>query len=119
MSKDEFISDFKTADPDFDISADDLFASILVLSRTPSGRIIKMQVANREYEGTQVRSILGLSSSNIIFKQDEAGNIELINFGYGHGVGMSQWGASAMASNGKTYDEILKYYYTGVDLTEM
>ena len=36
--------------------------------------------------------------------------------GYGHGVGMSQWGANAMARRGHTYEEILKFYFTGVEV---
>ena len=36
--------------------------------------------------------------------------------GYGHGVGMSQYGANALAKEGKSYDEILKWYYTGIDV---
>ena len=39
--------------------------------------------------------------------------------GYGHGVGMSQWGANAMAKNGSNYEEILKHYYTGVEITNL
>ena len=37
--------------------------------------------------------------------------------GYGHGVGMSQYGANALAKEGKTYEEILTWYYTGIELT--
>ena len=39
--------------------------------------------------------------------------------GNGHGVGMSQWGANVMAKNGKKYDEILKHYYSGVDVKKV
>ena len=40
----------------------------------------------------------------------------MVGGGYGHGVGMSQWGANGMAKNGSTYEEILKHYYTGVEI---
>ena len=39
--------------------------------------------------------------------------------GYGHGVGMSQWGANGMAEQGYTYDQILKHYYTGVEVEKI
>ena len=39
-------------------------------------------------------------------------------YGYGHGVGMSQWGAQVLAENGKTYDEILKYYFRNIEIKD-
>jgi stage II sporulation protein D len=39
--------------------------------------------------------------------------------GLGHGVGMSQYGANEMAASGKTYEEILKHYYTGIELADL
>ena len=38
--------------------------------------------------------------------------------GLGHGVGMSQWGAQVLAENGKTYDEILKYYFRNIEIKD-
>ena len=46
-------------------------------------------------------------------------DVEINCKGYGHGVGMSQWGANVMAKQGKTYDEILKHYYSGVEIWEI
>ena len=42
-----------------------------------------------------------------------------IGSGFGHGVGMSQWGAVAMAQNGHTYEDILKHYYQGIEITRL
>lgn len=63
-----------------------------------------------------------LPSANILFDvtKDGKGNIEkvsVIGGGFGHGVGMSQWGAGMMASMGYSYDEILKHYYSGIETT--
>ena len=49
-----------------------------------------------------------------IIKEDN--KVIIKNKGYGHGVGMSQYGAQGMATNGYTYDQILKHYYTGIEL---
>jgi stage II sporulation protein D len=56
-----------------------------------------------------------LPSAYICFNKGEK-NITIKGGGYGHGVGMSQNGAKAMADSGKTYDIILKHYYTGTEL---
>ena len=62
--------------------------------------------------------MFGLRSSNIYFNQNDD-NISVVALGYGHGVGMSQCGAEAMAQNGATYEEILKHYYTDIELTSI
>jgi len=51
------------------------------------------------------------------FNKDLTGMIVFQGHGWGHGVGMSQWGAYQMAKEGKGHLEILKFYYTGVDVT--
>ncbi|MMZ65026.1 hypothetical protein D1872_274000 [compost metagenome] len=45
-------------------------------------------------------------------------NVKITTYGYGHGVGMSQWGANGMAKNGYTAAQILKHYYTGISFEE-
>lgn len=45
--------------------------------------------------------------------------MNIITKGNGHGVGMSQWGANYMAEKGKKYDEIIRYYYTGVRIQKI
>ena len=57
--------------------------------------------------------MLNLNSTNFSISY-KGNNMVFLCKGYGHGVGMSQWGANAMAKNGAGYDEILKHYYTGV-----
>ena len=48
-----------------------------------------------------------------------SGSFVFTTYGYGHGVGMSQCGAQAMALNGADYEEILKHYYTGIELSQI
>ena len=63
--------------------------------------------------GNELRTILGLRSPS--FTVEVSGDTLTFHVtGYGHGVGMSQYGANTMAQQGKTYLEILEWYYTGV-----
>ena len=86
-----------------------------VRSRTESGRADVVKVGAVTATGKAVRTALDLNSTNfeIDFEGDEA---VLTTLGYGHGVGMSQVGANAMAQEGSGYEEILKHYYTGVEI---
>ena len=89
-----------------------------MLSRSDAGGIIDIKVGSEIIKGYELRFLLGLNSTNFQYSID--GNTITFNCkGYGHGVGMSQWGANVMAKNGKTYDEILKHYYTGVDISDL
>ena len=64
------------------------------------------------------RTILGLKSTNFTVTINE-NNVVFNVIGYGHGVGMSQYGAEAMAKKGYTYDKILKHYYKDVDIKKI
>ena len=89
--------------------------SFEVLERSSSGRILKIRVGKRSMDGRTLRSALGLKSTHVeIQKQGE--NWAFYQKGYGHGVGMSQAGAQAMAQKGADYREILEHYYTGVEI---
>lgn len=84
-------------------------------SCTPGGGINVMAICGEKYTGTQLRSLLGLPSTAMTFTV-EGDTITVVTKGYGHRVGMSQYGADAMAATGKTYWEILAYYYPGTQL---
>ena len=87
------------------------------ISRSKTGRINKIIINNKEFKGTKFRSLLGLRSTDVDIKE-EKDYIYITTRGYGHGVGMSQYGANAMAKKGYKYDEILKYYYKGIKINE-
>ncbi len=86
-----------------------LFENII---RSEAGGIKKITLGGVEVKGTVFREIFGLRSTNAEIEQNGEQIIIKVK-GNGHGVGMSQYGAEFMASNGSTYEEILKYYYTG------
>ena len=88
------------------------------IQRSPSGRIISVEIDGITFTGLQIRAIFGLRSSNIHFNQN-GDIISIVALGYGHGVGMSQCGAEIMAQNGATYEEILKHYYTDIKLSSI
>ena len=83
---------------------------------TAGGGVHTIMIGGVEYKGTQIRTILGLRSTAFSMTVEE-GNIKVTTQGYGHRVGMSQYGADAMAMKGSTYDQILAHYYQGTDLT--
>lgn len=91
---------------------------IKILARSGSNRVTQIQLGGAVTDGRSFRRILGLNSTN--FEIDIQGDIIRIDtLGYGHGVGMSQTGAQAMAEDGAKYDEIIKHYYTGVDIVKL
>lgn len=82
---------------------------------TASGRVASADVGGLTLKGTQLRSLFGLRSAS--FTVETAGDEIVFHVtGYGHGVGMSQYGANALAAQGKDFREILTWYYTGVEI---
>ena len=80
------------------------------IQRSEGGGVLKINLGGKEFKGTEVRGKLNLRST--CFNIEGKGSEVLFTVkGYGHGVGMSQWGANAMAQNGKNYKEILTHYY--------
>lgn len=90
--------------------------SDIKIDRSMTGRIKTITINNNNFKGTVFRSLLSLRSTDFDIKYDRE-NVTITTRGYGHGVGMSQYGANAMAKKGYKYDEILKYYYTDVEIT--
>lgn len=83
---------------------------------TDSGRVDTVTVCGMALKGTQLRSALNLRSSAFTIDYDD-GAFTFIVSGYGHGVGMSQYGANVYAKQGWSYDEILAHYYPNTQLT--
>ena len=89
--------------------------NIEITSKTSTGRVKKIKINGKELTGSFVYSKLGLKSTYFEIIKDGT-KIIVKNKGYGHGVGMSQYGAQGMALDGYTYDQILKHYYTDVEI---
>ena len=78
------------------------------------GYVLRVRAGERMLSGREVREKLELRSTNFMIEKKEGG-IQFTTYGYGHGVGMSQYGASFLAEEGKMYHEILRHYYPGID----
>ncbi len=85
------------------------------LSFTESGRVKTFAMNGYSIKGTALRSALGLRSTSFDVEIKEEAAVFTVR-GYGHGVGMSQHGADAMAKQGADYKEILAHYYQGAEL---
>ncbi|WP_341301598.1 stage II sporulation protein D [Lysinibacillus sp. FSL H8-0500] len=85
-----------------------------------SGRVERLQLGNNVWTGREVRTLLGIPSTDFTMIYDaNTKKVHVNTQGYGHGVGMSQYGAEAMANEGKTADEILHYYYQDIEIKKI
>ncbi len=115
LSQEELLNKIKEKYPNAQIDFNDEKA-IEILEYTDSGRVKTVKFGNTQIAGTEARTILGLRSTNFNIKRQE-NNIIFSVIGYGHGVGMSQTGADSLAKNGTGYEDIIKHFYTGVEIT--
>ncbi len=90
---------------------------IRILDRTPHGRAKDLQVGAQNFKATDLRKALNLRSTDLVVKTNDD-KVVFETRGYGHAVGMCQWGAQGMALKGKNYKEILTYYYQGVQIVQ-
>lgn len=91
---------------------------IQILEYTDGNRVKKVKIGNIELSGVEVRTLLGLKSANFAIELGED-TVRFSVVGYGHGVGMSQTGADSMAKQGSNYEEIIKHFYTGVEIMDL
>lgn len=92
--------------------------SITNINRNTSNRVDSLLINNNLYTGIEIRKLLDLRSTDFSLEED-SDNIVITTKGYGHGVGMSQYGANNMAKAGYNYKEILKYYYQNTEISTM
>lgn len=90
----------------------------LTSEKNGTGRQSSVFYGNHELTARKLRSLLGLRSCSFEYQRIDGGWKFTVH-GYGHGVGMSQYGANEMAKRGCGYEEILLHYYTGVTLTDI
>ena len=87
-------------------------------SRNEGGGVISIPLGGVTLTGSQVRSLFSLRSATFTVSYSQ-GNFTFDVTGYGHGVGMSQYGANAMAKEGSSFEDILTWYYTGAQVGEL
>ncbi len=88
------------------------------IKRSSAGGIISIKIGGVEISGSEFRRIYSLLSTNADIKEED-GKITISVKGYGHGVGMSQYGANYLASEGNSFESILKSYYSGVSVEKI
>ncbi len=111
----DFAAKVLEAHPDAQLSGESAFW-LGEVSYDASGRVDSAEIGGVAVPGTELRTLFGLRST--AFTLDYAGGAFLFTVtGYGHGVGMSQYGANVMAQGGSGYAEILAHYYPGAELT--
>ncbi len=112
LTAEDFKAAFLAVHPEADLSG--AVSSWLKDAVTDTaGSIDTLSVGGVTVKGTELRTILGLRSACFEWEAQD-GKLVFFVTGYGHGVGMSQYGANQMAKDGATYQEILTHYYTGV-----
>ncbi|MGL5693182.1 MAG: stage II sporulation protein D [Peptostreptococcaceae bacterium] len=118
ISQSSFINTIQKNYSNTKINSKNLESDIKIVERSEGGSVEKIKIGNKEIKGTDIRIMFTLNSANfdIKFKGDD---IVFSVKGYGHGVGMSQWGAQGMAEEGFLYYEILQHYYTGVKIKDL
>ena len=114
LTREEVEKKVKEAYPDADLSGDPA-GWLSGMTLTASGRVGSMKVGGVELSGGAVRTLFGLRSAcfQVTYQENQ---FTFSVTGYGHGVGMSQYGANAMAAQGSSWQDILTHYYTGVTL---
>lgn len=109
FSKEEFYNDLGLPYNDTLVISD--------VVRTASNRVSSLYINGNYFNGISFQYKLGLRSND--YEIIDNGNIEITTKGFGHGVGLSQYGANALAKRHKNYEEILKYYYQGTELKKL
>ena len=116
LTKDELLEKLKTEHPEveIDFSIENI---IQITEYTESGRVKTIKFGNISISGVEARKLLGLKSAN--FNVEVGDNITFNVIGYGHGVGLSQTGADAMAKNGSNFEQIINHYYTNIKIENL
>ena len=103
---------------DLELSEDNFFEKVSITSRDSAGYVTKIDLGSLTVSGEEFAKVLGFTSNHFYIEEYE-GKVRIICNGAGHGVGLSQYGANAMAEEDSSYESILEYYYTGASLADI
>ena len=93
-----------------------------IAEKGPSGRVIRFRVNDVEVSGPQLRLALDSTVMRSTFVEEikiSGNKVTMKGSGYGHGVGMCQWGARALAEKGRSAEEIVNYYYRNIKIVKL
>ena len=115
FSGNDFVARMRSEFPNIMFDGGDIANQIIVNERSNAGYVTRVTIGNKTMDGAQLRRVLGLRSTNFAASR-ELDKIVFRVRGHGHGAGMSQVGANVLAGRGYSYIEILKHYYSGVEV---
>ena len=113
----DLIEHLSTYYTDLELSEDNFFEKVSITSRDSAGYVTKIDLGSLTVSGEEFAKVLGFTSNHFYIEEYE-GKVRIICNGAGHGVGLSQYGANAMAEDTSSYQDILEYYYTGISLAK-
>lgn len=117
VTKEEFVSQLAAASPGIAIEGE-LEQCVGEMVRSDAGGVESVELCGVSFTGAQVREMFGLRSTHFTIETTPQ-QMTFHVLGYGHGVGLSQYGANYMAQQGSTWQEIITWYYTGVNIVGM
>lgn len=103
--------------PEAGLAEENLMEQIEITEREDSGYVKTIRLGNTSVSGEELRNGLGLSSAHIYIRQVDD-KIRIVTKGMGHGLGLSVYGANELAKEGMDYQEILKKYYTDIEIKQ-
>ncbi len=118
MTIDEFVTKLEEKIPDIKIDKKNIEKEIEIIDKTEGGKIASIRIGNKTLLGREAREALGLKSSDFTI-ETKGKEMTFTVIGYGHGVGLSQYGADGMAKQGSDYKKIIKHYYQGVEIVNI
>lgn len=96
--------------------------SVEIGRKGPSGRVVQFNINGVEVSGPALRLALGSTEVRSMLLSDvsiQGDNLLLKGRGFGHGVGMCQWGANKLAQQGKSPEDIIRFYFNGVEIPKL
>jgi stage II sporulation protein D len=115
LSKKQFRNKLRSAYPDLEFSEDDVEKMVSAIERDSASYVLTMQLPGQKITGEDFKEVFSLNSTCFSVKEVD-GQVRIVTKGYGQGYGMSQFGANEMAKDGSSYEQILKYYYDGIEI---
>lgn len=97
-------------------------SEVKIVKRGPSGRATKIKIGNKTFSAPDLRIALGsmdMRSTLLTSLKIDNGKIVMKGKGFGHGVGLSQWGANVMAKKGKSSDEIIRHFFKDIEIVKL
>lgn len=113
----QFRNKLRSAYPNLNFPEDDVEKMANAAERDSSSYVLTVELPGKKISGEDFKNVFALNSTCFSIKEVD-GQVRIVTKGYGQGYGMSQFGANEMAKEGSSYEQILKYYYDGIDIEE-